>query len=182
MSFLSSGTRRSVVLDFEVRFYSSNNFKRRLFKNIFRGGNKLILSICTFFWICRQQSFLTSVLKLFLGSYLYNPGQKIWNTKSTSPPSPPPLHKVENRSSFPKLRLLTTLHGDEGTVLSMPKNRKCSKFFFTGAVAHFRLFYLIFLYHLSSQNFKRTNFKDGFQNLKQASMCNSRLTLAGYVR
>ena len=148
------------MLDFEVRFYSSNNFKRRLFKNIFRGRNKLILSICTFFWICRQQSFLTSVLKLFLGSYLYNPGQKIWNTKSTSPPppSPPPLHKVENRSSFPKLRLLTTLHGDEGTVLSMPKNRKCSKFFFYWGCSSFPFVVLNFSVSLEFAKFQKDEF------------------------
>ena len=96
------------MLDFEIRFYSSNNFKRRLFKNIFRGGNKLILSICTFFWICCLQSFLTSVLKLFLS---------VISTTS---------------SSFPKLRLLITLHGDKGSVLSMPKHWKCSKFFLLG--------------------------------------------------
>lgn len=52
-------------------------------------------------------------------------------------------------------------------------------FSFTEVVAHFRVFYF---FCITSQSFKRTNFKDGFKKLIQASMCNSLLTLAAYVR
>ena len=41
----------------------------------------------------------------------------------------PGLHKEENRSSFPKLRFSTTLHGDEGTECTCPKTESAPSFF-----------------------------------------------------
>ena len=40
-------------------------------------------------------------------------------------------------------------------------------------------FPFVLLFCITSQNFKRTNFKDCFEKLIQASKCNSLLTLAG---
>lgn len=45
-----------------------------------------------------------------------------------------PLQKVENRSSFPKTALLTTLQGDKGTALCMAKISEVFKFFLSGVV------------------------------------------------
>ena len=53
---------------------------------------------------------------------------RIVATLSRFPPIP--IHKVENRSSFPKLRFLTPLHGGEGSVLCMPQNWKFTKSYF----------------------------------------------------
>ena len=52
---------------------------------------------------------------------------------STPPPNCFPFHKVENRSSFPKLRFVQkTLQGGEGTILCvrMPKENGCVLLFF----------------------------------------------------
>lgn len=40
-----------------------------------------------------------------------------------------PLDKVKNRSSFPELRFLATLHGFEETALRMPPIRSVTRFF-----------------------------------------------------
>ena len=45
-----------------------------------------------------------------------------------------PLHKVGNRSSFPKSALLTTLKGDEGTALHMAKKSEVFKVFLSEVV------------------------------------------------
>lgn len=45
-----------------------------------------------------------------------------------------PLRKVQNRSSFPKTALLTTLQGDKGTALRMAKISEVFKVFLSGVV------------------------------------------------
>ena len=121
--------------------------------------------------------------KAFFGQLSLQPRTKDLEHLVDFPPLPPPPSQSRKSLKLSKTALVdNTARGRGDCTEHAQKSEVFQVFFFTGAVAHFRLFYLIFLYHLSSQNFKRTNFKDGFQNLKQASMCNSRLTLAGYVR